>query len=258
MRQALSSGSPEVILADAERPKAPGLLPEALVICAEGRAAAERCLRAVVAPRQEGAPAVLFLGPLTVSESSRLVDVCRQLLGSPVLFGAAFGPYERIGTQEAVLRFSGDMDAYERMLPVLGSLGGATYAGEEPVMVPLLSSVVSGVHHASVLALLDGVGMCAKYGLDPTVYARMVAESTPALSQGAYRNIWSGLADERSFDDVDDDIHAMEMLVHRLKSSGAAGLIEGNQERQHALNRMLRDYWAAVEKRALGRCEEDV
>lgn len=228
-----------------------GPAPETLVICADDRASAERCLRASVKPRQRELPAVLFLTPLTVAETARLADICHKLLRPPALFGALMGPRSAVGTPNAVLRYSGDMDAYERLLPVLRVLGPVTYAGESPVLSALLDTVATGVHHATLMALLTGMGMSSKYSFDLGLYARRVGEGVPALSQGAYRSIWSGLSDERTFEHVDDDIHAMEMLVCRLKTSGSAPEVEENAHRQQMLNRMIWDYWRSVEERML-------
>lgn len=254
-----AEGQNGLVILDAEHPILEGLpVPDSLVICADGHDVAERCLRASMGLRRGGLPAVLLLMPLSVSEASRLVGVCQRLLNTSVIVGSVIGPYAALGTPSAVIRYSGDMDAYKQLFPILRLFGPVTYAGQSPIMAPLLDSTASGVHHASLLALLVGYGMCMRYGLDYGLYAKKVCESMPSLSQGAYRNIWAGLLGPNCFEDVDDDIHAMEMLVYRLKVSGGIGEIAWNENRQNKLNRMIFNYWHVVENWILVNGAHDV
>lgn len=201
---------------------------------------------------------MLVLAQISVSEALRLTELMSGELARSVLFGAVIGPYEGLGTHGSMIRCSGASTVFDRLLPILSSLGSVRYVGKNPVMSVLLESVVSGVHYSTLASLLTGMGLCEEYGLPLDVYVEKVCEGMPSLSQGAYRSIWSGLASSRDFDDVDDDIHAMEMLVCELRRSGADVEIASDERRQRELNRVIRRYWHAVEAKVLGSEARDV
>lgn len=110
----------------------------------------------------------------------------------------------------------------------------------------ILNSSISGIHYTYLLAYYVGIVLSKKYDFDIDVYLNNLAISTPELCEGAYRNIWSGLKDNNSYEDVDDVIHGMEMLVCLMKKTSGKDLIFENSQRQQYLNKMLDTYWHKV------------
>lgn len=110
----------------------------------------------------------------------------------------------------------------------------------------IINSSITGIHYTYLLANIVGSVLCKKYNFDKNLYEQFVKDSTPKLCEGAYRNIWSGLASDKNYSDVNDDIHAMEMLVCKMKNSNAYNLIFNNNVAQLKLNSILTNYWNKV------------
>lgn len=224
------------------------------VILAEDEApSAFEDLRLVVAS-VPSAP-VLCAVPLNPDEALAYESLCGEL-GIPALCCAVIGPYASLGTPGAVLCCAGEEAARRRVAPVLDALGGARDAGERACMTAVTAHAVSGTHYVPLLSLLVGAGMCERYGLELDEFAEKVVVATPDLAQGAWRNICSGINDERAFDDVDDDIHAMEMLVALLKRTGAARAVARDHDAQRRLNRLVSRHWSALAGAVLGERDE--
>ena len=110
----------------------------------------------------------------------------------------------------------------------------------------ILNESIVGIHYTYLLAYYVGLVLSKKYDFDLHTYLSNLVTSTPELCQGAYRNIWSGLADDNSYEDVDDVIHGMEMLVCLMKKTSGKEMIFANAERKLYLNKLLSSYWNKV------------
>lgn len=110
----------------------------------------------------------------------------------------------------------------------------------------ILNESIVGIHYTYLLAYYVGLVLSKKYDFDLHTYLSNLVISTPELCQGAYRNIWSGLADDNSYEDVDDVIHGMEMLVCLMKKTSGKEMIFANAERKLYLNKLLSSYWNKV------------
>lgn len=110
----------------------------------------------------------------------------------------------------------------------------------------ILNESIVGIHYTYLLAYYVGLVLSKKYDFDLHTYLSNLIISTPELCQGAYRNIWSGLADDSSYEDVDDVIHGMEMLVCLMKKTSGKEMIFANAERKLYLNKLLSSYWNKV------------
>ena len=110
----------------------------------------------------------------------------------------------------------------------------------------ILNESIAGIHYSYALAYYVGIVLSKKYDLDIKTYFDNLIISTPELCQGAYRNIWKALKDNNSYEDIDDVIHGMEMLVCKMKKTKGKEMIFDNQKRQIYLNKLLASYWKNI------------
>ena len=185
---------------------------------------------------------VLCLSTLTIDQSKELLPLVESK-GAELIVGAVICHRDAVGTPASYIVYSGKEAAYAAIKPIVDALQGAHNAGENIIGAPLMDYTASGVHYSYVLAFYTGVAMCRKYGLPMKTYLYHTLKSLPPLAEAAKRNIFIGLDDQSSFEEVDDVIHGMEMLVCLLKKSGAKAEIRDNEPRLKKINHALYQHW---------------
>lgn len=178
----------------------------------------------------------------TIAQIQELYDKVSEL-GAKLVSGSVICYYDALGTEDAYVVYSGEKAAYEVVADIVEVLGGAHYEGENIIEASLMDFTANGIHYSYLLAFYTGVAMCKKYDFPLETYLYHTLKSLPPLAEAAYRNIWIGLDDPRSFEEIDDVIHGMEMLVCLLKKSGGKDEVRYNTERQKALNDILYQHW---------------
>lgn len=159
------------------------------------------------------------------------------------LSGSVVSKYSKLGKEKSIIYYSGDKEAFVKCNELISALSPGKFLGESPVFATLMNFSAIGIHYSFILAFYTGIAMCKKYGFDVNTYIYHTMKAMPPLSEGAYRNIWAGLRDPRTFEDVDDVIHGMEMLVCLMKKTKGDEEIKDNRERQLLLNHILYNHW---------------
>lgn len=145
----------------------------------------------------------------------------------PYLDGAIMSPVPTIGTDDAVLLYSGPPDLYERHRGTLGALGGsATHLGDDPgraatydvALLDLFWTTMSGYVHALALARTQGVAARDLAGYATGVIGLM-DDIVPAFAEDL---------DTARFDgDTSALVSARSALEHIALASEEAGVDSG-------------------------------
>jgi len=201
-----------------------------------------RSLLPVLLPDVSADSTIINYTAVTMEQTRELKEMLKD---SPVRFvaGAVVCHHDAIGTEDALIYYSGDQKGYEAAGILLSRLGGAQYLGTNIAESALMDYTADGIHYSYILAFYTGIALCKKYGFPVETFLYHTLKSMPPLSEAAYRNIWIGLDDPRSFEEVDDVIHGMEMLVCLLKKTGGKEEIRYQSERQKKLNDALYQHW---------------
>lgn len=185
---------------------------------------------------------VLCLSALTIDQSILLKGLL-ECKGARLVVGQVESFRGALGTEDAYVCYAGDEDAYKTVEPIAKVLGGDRYMGENIMAASLMDFTANGIHYSYVLAFYTGVAMCRKYGLPMGTYLHHTLKSLYPLAEAAKRNIFAGLDDPRTFEEIDDVIHGMEMLVWLMKKSGAKEEVRYNDERLLKINKALDKHW---------------
>jgi len=202
-------------------------------------------MRAALVERADKDVQALCLTQLTVQQGAEYSEIARAARIDS-LCGVVIGLYSDLGTPSSIVCYSGSKSVFSAFSNVVDALCGARWLSENPAFAALMSFTANGVHYSTVLGLYMGIGMCKKYGFPLETFYRVTQDTMPLLSEGAYRNVWAGLNGPRTFEDVDDVIHGMEMLVCLMKRTGGDAEIRDNRERQMLLNEALSAHWSGV------------
>lgn len=157
---------------------------------------------------------------------------------SSVLFGFINGDLNK----EPLILYGGNKETYN----YIDKLTTNALYYENPYKATILNNSTNGIHYTYILAYYVGIVLCKKYNMDINEYFKHLASSSFELCEGAYRNIWKGLSDDNSYEEVDDVIHGMEMLVCQMKKTKGKELIYSNREVQKKLNKILDEYWKEI------------
>lgn len=185
---------------------------------------------------------ILNLSSVTIEQSEKLCTLTDNI-GANLVIGAVICHRDAVGTDDSYISYSGDEQAYKTLSPVIDALKGARYMGENIMAASLMDYTANGIHYSYVLAFYTGVAMCRKYGFPMDTYLYHTLKSLPPLAEAAKRNIFTGLDDPRTFEEVDDVIHGMEMLVCLLKKTNATQEVRYNDERLKKMNGALYKHW---------------
>lgn len=147
-------------------------------------------------------------------------------------------------SNKSYIIYSGNVDIFNHFIKISANYSFLSNLHEAAI----INSSIVGIHYTYLLANIVGLAMCKKYSFNTNLYKNFFNDATPKLCEGAYRNIWNGLSSDQTFSDVDDDIHAMEMLVNKMKNSNAYNQIFNDSKTQLQLNNMLSKYWTHVSK----------
>ena len=191
---------------------------------------------------------VVNLTSATIEQTLELAK-CLEEKKAEFISGAIICQRDRIGTDESYISYSGKKETYEKIAEITKALGGAHYEGENIMETSLMEFTSTGVHYTGIMAIYTGIAMCKKYGFDFGTYLYHTLLSMPSLSEAAYRSVWDDFRAESDFSDVDDVIHATEMLCCLLKKTGGKELLFDNKEIQKELENILHEHWDSLMSR---------
>lgn len=217
--------------------------PEAnvLVVTLPNYATVENVLTATSVEKLAG-KTVLILSSLTIDQSIALEKLVKEKRATLVV-GQVESFRNALGTDDAYVCYAGAEAAYKTVEAVAKTLGGEHYMGDNIMAASLMDFTANGIHYSYVLAFYTGVAMCRKYGLPMNAYLHHTLKSLYPLAEAAKRNIFMGLDDPRTFEEIDDVIHGMEMLVCLLKKSGAKEEVRYNDARLLKIEKALDKHW---------------
>ncbi len=170
--------------------------------------------------------------------SELIINDIEKIVNKNILFGFINGALD----DNPLILYGGNKETYD----YINSLSNKTRYYGNIYEAAILNNSISGVHYTYLLAYYVGIVLSKKYDFDIDIYLNNLSSSTPELCEGAYRNIWKGLKDDNSYEDIDDVIHGMEMLVCLMKKSSAKEMIFDNDNRQKSLNKLLDTYWSRI------------
>ena len=245
----LAKANMDVCVVDVNEAAAPVVYPtievaptaETLIFTLPNYTTVEAVLAAAPAEKLAG-KTVLVLSSLTIDQSIALEGLVKGK-GAALVVGQVESFRGALGTDDAYVCYAGDEAAYKAVEPIVKTLGGNHYMGENIMAASLMDFTANGVHYSYVLAFYTGVAMCRKYGLPMNTYLHHTLKSLYPLAEAAKRNIFKGLDDPRTFEEIDDVIHGMEMLVCLLKKSGAKEEVRYNNERLLKIQKALDKHW---------------
>lgn len=174
---------------------------------------------------------VLLYSELTIKEVEKIDN-------KNILFGFINGDLDN----NPLVLYGGNKETYD----YINKLSENTRYYENIYEAAILNSSISGIHYTYLLAYYVGIVLSKKYDFDIDIYLNNLSLSTPELCEGAYRNIWNGLKDSNSYEEIDDVIHGMEMLVCLMKKTKGKEMIFDNDKRQKYLNKLLDTYWKRI------------
>lgn len=223
-------------LAKALSGKGVALSEEVALVCLEDYS------ETVEAVKNCGKKLCLCFSPVVMAQSVELKKVADEA-GVKLALGVVLTHYQDLGTEDALLAYSGAKEVYEAAKPVCDALGEHKYYGENIVEAPMMSYTAIGTHYGYVLSFYAGLGMCRKYGFPLNTYMYETLKSLPPISEGAYRNVWGDFDSPSDFSEFDDVIHCGEMLVRDMKKNGSIEEVHHNRERQVAIQKTLEKHW---------------
>lgn len=185
---------------------------------------------------------VMCFSPVVMAQSVKLKELADGL-GIKLCLGAVLTHYQDLGTDDALLAYSGSKEVYELFEPLVSALGENKYYGENIVEAPMMSYTAIGTHYGYVLSFYAGLGMCRKYGFPLNTYMYETLKSLPPISEGAYRNVWGDFDSPSDFSEFDDVIHCGEMLVRDMKRNGSIEELHHNRDRQILIQHTLDKHW---------------
>ncbi len=174
---------------------------------------------------------VLLYSELTLKDIEKIVN-------KNILFGFLNGDLDN----NPLILYGGNKETYN----YINKLSKNNRYYENIYEAAIINNSISGIHYTYLLAYYVGIVLSKKYDFDIDIYLNNLSSSTPELCEGAYRNIWSGLKDSNSYEEVDDVIHGMEMLVCLMKKTKGKEIIFDDDKRQCYLNNLLDSYWKRI------------
>ena len=214
---------------------------DVIMLALPNYATIEEVLAAAPAEKLAG-KTVLCLSAVTIDQSIALKKLLEDKKAALVV-GQVTSFRGALGTEDAYVVYAGAEDAFRVVEPIADVLCGKRYMGENIMAASLMDFTANGVHYSYVLAFYTGVAMCRKYGLPMDTYLHHTLKSLYPLAEAAKRNIFMGLDDLRTFEEIDDVIHGMEMLVCLLKKSGAKAEVRHNDARLLKIEKALDKHW---------------
>lgn len=190
------------------------------------------CLRDTAATREVVAsvPAEAFAGRLVVTFASSTPAEARETAalaaerGIDWLTGAIMVPTPVIGTDDALILYSGGRDRFDAHRPVLEVMAPqADHVGTDHGAAALLDTAMLEVFFAGMTAFLHGAAMTTAQGIDAKAflpYAAKMIEILPASMHGLADDVDRGV-----HEGVEDNL-AMELsaLHHIVRTSDDLGL----------------------------------
>ncbi|MBI4693047.1 MAG: NAD(P)-dependent oxidoreductase [Gammaproteobacteria bacterium] len=145
-----------------------------VVVCVSDYAAAERLLAAPAVAAALAGRTLVQLTSGTPADARRLASWA-GLRGIEYLDGAIMSYPESIGGAKACLVYSGPLETYERLAPLLGVLGGETrFVGAAVGAAAGIDCALLEAFYGATFALLHGAALCASEGIGlPSYFAAL-------------------------------------------------------------------------------------
>lgn len=103
--------------------------------------------------------------------------------GIDVLEAAVLAFPAEIGTDRALIVYSGPRAVYDRTVAIRDAFGGRSYhAGERLSAASVVESAVLGLFYGGAVAFLQGAELCARHGIDVALYSQIQQVWVPGLA----------------------------------------------------------------------------
>ncbi|MCK2214318.1 NAD(P)-binding domain-containing protein [Actinomadura sp. ATCC 31491] len=188
------------------------------------------------------------------SQGARELGERVERWGGRYLDGAIMAVPQAVGTDEAVLVYSGARDAFDRHAEELRGLGGSTYLGADHGLSSLFEAAVLSLMWNLLNGFLHGAALLGAAGVPATTFAPLARTAIGTVT--GWLPDYARQVDERSYPPLDStlDTHlaAMGNLVKESEALGVGGelprFVQALAERAAASGRGGDGYAALVEQ----------